>query len=308
VISDLYERKERAGALSFYAAGLNIGLLLAFFAGGRIEEAFGWRNAFLAAGIPGVALAVLIFLTVPEPRRGQAEGIADTGETPPLWDTIRYLWARRSFRYIALGTALSAFGGYAGTSFVPVFLVRTHHMTPSEVGLALSVIFGVVGGLGTWLAGVLADRLGARDVRWNMYVVVILIVLAVPFFPFYFLSSSLVVALACSLVPTFIGAAYLAPSYAMVQSLVPLRMRAQAAAILLFVLNIIGYGLGPVSVGKLSDLLTPTLGSDALRWALLSTVITWMIAAWCFFMASRLLPAELASANAPRADTVEVGA
>ncbi len=79
IISDLYAPKERAGALSFYAAGLNVGLLLAFFGGGWIEQHFGWRMAFLAAGIPGLIIAFLFIFTVPEPKRGHVENITDTG-------------------------------------------------------------------------------------------------------------------------------------------------------------------------------------------------------------------------------------
>jgi MFS family permease len=308
IISDLYEPKERAGALSFYAAGLNIGLLLAFFGGGWIEQHFGWRDAFLAAGIPGLVIALLFLFTVPEPRRGHVERLTDPGEAPHLPETIKYLWSQRSFRFIALGTGMSSFGGYAANSFVPAFLGRTHHMTPSQIGLTLAILFGVVGGFGTYYSGVLADRLGARDVRWNMRVIYIAILVAIPFFPIYFLSPSLPLALAGAVLPTIIGAAYLAPCYAMVQSLVPLRMRAQAAAILLFVLNIVGFGLGPYAVGRLSDYLTPRLGSDALRWALLSTVITWLISAWCFWMASRTLSAELARANGPTVHVTEVAA
>ena len=305
IISDLYEPKERAGALSFYAAGLNIGLLLAFFGGGWIEQHFGWRNAFLAAGIPGLILALLFIFTVPEPRRGHAEQLADPGHAPHLPETIRYLLRQRSFIFIAFGTAMSSFGGYAGNSFVPVFLARNHHMTSSQIGFTLALLFGVVGGLGTWFSGVAADWLGKFDVRWNMRVVFLAILVAIPSFPVYFLSPSLPVALAGAVLPTVIGAAYLAPSYAMVQSLVPLRMRAQAAAILLFTLNIIGFGLGPLSVGALSDRLSPLLGANALRWALLSTVVTWLISAWCFWMASRRLPAELARANAPLVQVTE---
>ncbi len=306
IVSDLYEPKERAGALSFYAAGLNAGLLLAFFGGGWIEQNFGWRMAFLAAGLPGLLIAVAFMLTVPEPKRGHVEQITDPGHAPHLPETIRYLWQQRSFRFIAFGTAMSSFGGYAGNSFVPVFLARTHHMTSSQIGFTLALLFGVIGGFGTYFSGVAADWLGKRDVRWNMRVVFLAILVALPSFPVYFLAPSLPLALAGAVLPVVIGAAYLAPSYAMVQSLVPLRMRAQAAAILLFTLNIIGFGLGPLAVGKLSDLLTPQLGPDALRWALLSTMTTWLIAAWCFWMASRRLPAELARAHAPPAHATEV--
>jgi MFS family permease len=308
VISDLYEPKERAAALSFYAAGLNIGLLLAFFGGGWVEQHYGWRDAFLAAGIPGLVLAFLFIFTVPEPKRGQAEKIVDDGRVPHLGETIAYLWSQKSFLYIAMGTAMAAFGGYAGTSFVPLMYSRVFHLTPEVRGLLIGGLFGVVGGIGTYMSGVLADALSKRDVRWNMWVILFFIGFSVPLFPFYFLSNNFAVAVLCAVIPTMSGAAYLAPCYAMVQSLAPLRMRAQAAAILLFILNIIGFGTGPWLVGLESDLLHPMLGADSIRWAMLSTAITWLIAAWCFWMASRRLPAELARIQAPRAETVEVGA
>jgi MFS family permease len=165
-------------------------------------------------------------------------------------------------------------------------------------------LFGVVGGLGTYFSGVFADLLGKRDVRWNMNVIVVAIVVAVPFFPIYFLSSNLTLVLFAGIFPTMIGAAYIAPAYAMVQSLVPLRMRAQAAALLLFILNIIGFGLGPLAVGALSDALTPAFGVDSLRWALLATVTTWIISAVLYWLAGRKLPEELARAHAPPAEVL----
>src|SRR5262249_52338877 len=88
--------------------------------------------------------------------------------------------------------------------------------------------------------------------------------------------------------------AYLAPSLAMTQALVPLRMRAQAAAILFFILNIIGYGLGPLCIGALSDYLRPSLGNDSIRWAMIATMIPWAISALCYYQASRTLKADLA--------------
>ncbi|HEX2591298.1 MAG TPA: MFS transporter [Rhizomicrobium sp.] len=301
IISDLYEPKERASALSFYAMGLNIGLLLSSYGGGWVDQHYGWRVAFLCAGAPGLLLTLLILFTVPEPKRGQVERLADSGVTPPISETIRYLFAIPSFRFMAAGCALSAFGGYAGAAFIPVFLARNHHLTPSEVGLALAVLFGVVGGLGTYFSGVLADKLGARDVRWNMNVIALAIVIAVPFFPIYYLSSNLPLVLFAGIFPTAIGAAYIAPAYAMVQSLVPLRMRAQAAAFLLFILNIIGFGLGPLLVGMFSDALTPTFGVDSLRWSLLATGITWIISAAMYWFASRHLKSDLEKARMPQA-------
>jgi MFS family permease len=166
-------------------------------------------------------------------------------------------------------------------------------MSPAAVGVALALLFGVAGGLGTFLSGVIADRLGKRDIRWNLYVPIIFLLLALPCFPFFFLSNSRPVMLAFAILPAANGAAYLGPVYAMTQSLVPLRMRAQAAAILLFILNIIGFGTGPLIVGKISDLLAPTLGINSLRWALLLTAIPWALSGLCYWAASRTLHDDL---------------
>lgn len=110
VIADLYPPKERASALSFYTAGLNVGLLIAFFGGGWISEHYGWRVAIVSAGLPGLALAVLLFATIREPRRGLVEALPDT-DMPSFRAVVACLWSSPSFRWMAIGTSLSAFGG-----------------------------------------------------------------------------------------------------------------------------------------------------------------------------------------------------
>jgi predicted MFS family arabinose efflux permease len=293
VLADLYPPEKRASALAFYSAGLNIGLLVAFFGGGWVAQHYGWRAGFLTAGIPGLLLAILILATVQEPKRGQVENLVDTAQTASLWTVILVLWSQHSFRWIALGTGMSSLGGYAGIIFIPSFLGISHHMTLSEIGLALSLLTGAGGAIGTYMAGVFADRYGKNDIRWNMYVPICATFVAVPFAPIFYLAPSTAVALLAAIVPAMMGAAYIGPAYSMSQGLVPLRMRARAVAILLFILNMIGLGLGPPLVGKISDLLKPTLGADSLRWALLSTVITGLTGAFCYWRASRTLKADL---------------
>ncbi len=118
VIADLYAPAERAGALSFYTAGLNVGLLVAFFGGGWISDHYGWRVAIVSAGAPGLLLALLLLFTVREPRRGLVEALPDS-HPPSFWSVVKYLWAQRSFRWMAIGTSFSSFGGYAGIAFIP---------------------------------------------------------------------------------------------------------------------------------------------------------------------------------------------
>jgi len=127
-----------------------------------------------------------------------------------------------------------------------------------------------------------------------MYVPICFIFLAMPLTPVFYLHPDLTIVLLAAIIPNMNGAAYVAPCMAMTQGLVQVRMRAQAAAILLFILNIIGYGLGPLCVGKLSDLLRPSLGSDSIRWAMMATMIPWIISAFCYWQASRTLKEDLA--------------
>jgi predicted MFS family arabinose efflux permease len=294
VIADLYPPKKRASALAFYSAGLNVGLIIAFFGGAWIASRYGWRIAFLAAGAPGLALVFLLLFTVEEPPRGHVEKLADTGETPSIWKVIAHLWSQRSFRWMSFGTAMSSFGGYAGITFIPMFLMTTHHMTQPQVGLALALLTGVIGAIGTYLAGVLADHFGKRDVRWNMYVAIGATFIAVPCTPVFYLSSSLTVALIAAAGPSLVGAAFVGPAYAMAQALVPLRMRARSAAILLFILNIIGLGLAAPVVGGISDLLQPIYGADSLRYALMAGIVTGLIGAVCYWRASLTLKDDIA--------------
>jgi predicted MFS family arabinose efflux permease len=298
VIADLYPPQKRASALAFYSAGLNVGLLLAFFGGGWIAAHYGWRIAFLVAGVPGLALAILLLATVREPKRGQVEKLVDAGKAPTLGAVIAYLWKQKSFRWMSFGTAMSSFGGYAGITFIPLFLVNSHHMSLPAIGLVLSVLTGVVGAIGTYIAGVFADFFARKDVRWNMYVPILFTFFSVPCTPIFYLSPNLTIALIAAIGPSLAGAAFVGPAYAMSQALVPLRMRARAAAILLFVLNIIALGLAAPVVGKISDLLQPRFGTDALRYALLTGMITGLIGAYCYWRAARTLKADIAKASA----------
>jgi predicted MFS family arabinose efflux permease len=297
VIADLYPPQKRAGALSFYSAGLNVGLLFAFFGGGWLAENYGWRITFMAAGIPGLVLALVLLFTVKEPKRGLIEKLPDT-KPPSVFAVFAYLWQQRSFRWFSVGTAMSSFAGYAGINWIPAFLIHTHHLSLHFIGFALSVLTGVFGALGTYLAGVFADLGGRRDVRWNMYVPIIATFIGLPFTPIFYLASDWHAALLAAIGPSLVGAAFVGPAYAMTQALVPLRMRTRAAAILLFILNIIGYAPAAFVIGVISDALKPIAGADSLRYALMCGMITTLTGAYCYWRASRTLKDDIARVRA----------
>jgi predicted MFS family arabinose efflux permease len=298
MISDLFPAEKRATALGIYASGLNIGVLIAFFCGGWIAQEYGWRTAFMAAGVPGLILMFLFPLTVAEPQRGQVDLLRDAAQAPGIGATVAHLWAQRSFRYLVGGASLGAFTGYAGLAFNPSFLSRSHHLTPTEIGLMLASLTGFCGFLGTMLAGRLADRLGKKDRRWGMYVSAIGPLLAVPAFPLFYLSGNMTLTVFGAVIPSLINTAFMGPCFAAVQGLSPLRMRAKAQAIFLFLVNMVGLGCGPQWVGLASDWMQPRFGADSLRYAMLTTAIPLIASAWCFWKAAESIRENMTSVAA----------
>ncbi len=299
MIADMFPPEERAGAIGIYSVGINLGILVGFLVGGWVSQYYGWRAAFFCVGAPGLIVSLLVRFTMKEPTRGTADGIATQAKTdaPPIREVFSFLWAQRSFRHIAFGCALAAFGGYASITWLPSFLFRSFHMTAVEIGTSLALIIGFVGGFGTYIAGWLADRLSRRDVRWNLWVIAIFAAAAFPTSFALYLSSNKVLALTIFVIPALAGATYVGPAVAMTQALVTLRMRAVASAILFFILNLIGMGLGPQFAGILSDLYAPRFGEESLRYALLTISVVWLWAAVHFILGARTLKADIERAR-----------
>jgi len=298
IIADYYPARSRATALGIYSLGIPVGILFGFLAGGWINEFFGWRIAFFVVGLPGLALALLVRYTVAEPARGMAEGRAASVEQPGIGETLHYLLSKRSFRHLAFGAALTAFVGYGFVSWMPSFLIRSHGMTTGEIGTWLGLILGIPGGIGIALGGYLADRWGSRDTRWYLWVVAVALLAGTPFAVGVFLSPTATQALLLLIFPVMLGNFYQATTFSQTQGLVTLRMRSVAAAVLLFIINIIGLGAGPTIIGIVNDLLLPRFGSEALRYALLLASFVNIWAAAHYYIAGKYLAADLeAEAN-----------
>jgi len=215
-------------------------------------------------------------------------------EPPPVMDVLRLLWSKRSFRYMSIGGALHAFVGNGIGLYIPMMFQRSHGLGTGEIGTWLFGL-GFFGMVGTFGAGYLCDRLGEKDRRWYMWLPGIMTLMHVPFAAFTYLYHDPQIALMVYAVAYILGHGYLAPTFAMTQSLVPLRMRALAASILLFILNIIGLGLGPQITGILSDTinLTTDLGVNSLRWAMVSVLVFNIISAVLYIMAGRTVVEDM---------------
>jgi predicted MFS family arabinose efflux permease len=273
--------------------------MIGYLAGGWINHHFGWRTAFFVVGMPGLILALILRLTLREPPRGHSEGIQDNQPTAidSTADVLRFVWQLRSFRHISLAAALHALYGYGALAFIPAFMMRVHGMTnTAELGVWLGLIAVLFSGIGTFLGGALGDRLAARkkDLRWYMWLPAWATLLGVPFSFLFYLWPEGRIALLLSAPGAILGPVYLGPTVAMTQGLVKLRMRATASAILLFIINLIGLGLGPQAVGALSDLLAPSYGTESIRYALLMVVVTGSVwSAVHYFFAARTLREDL---------------
>jgi len=294
LISDYFPPERRATALSIYSLGIPIGGAIGFWAGGWLNEFFDWRVAFIVVGLPGCLLAILVKLTLPEPPRGVRDGAAKMNPDIGTREVLNFMLSLRSFRHMAFGAALHAFYGYGASAFIAAFFTRSHGIPSGELGTWLAIL-GFTGGVaGTYLGGFLSDRLARRNPRWHMWVPALATAIYIPFAFLLYLWPDGRTALVLSLPGSFLGGMYLGPTFAMTQSLVPPQMRATASAILLFIINLIGLGLGPQAVGILSDLLHGEFGVESLRYAMLFTVV--FFAGWSvvhYALAARTLPADL---------------
>lgn len=299
MISDMFPPEKRATALAIYALGIPIGSMLGSLGGGWLNEAFDWRTAFFVVGVPGLLLALVVRFTLREPVRGAAEGlVADQGAAPPVMDVFRLLWSRRSFRYMTIGGSLHAFVGYGVGLWIPAMFMRSHGLGSGETGVALFYL-GFAAIAGTLLGGYMGDRLGTRDQRWYLWLPGLAILASLPFSYYAYTTDNPYAALWTLAVPFALGAYYLGPTFSMTQGLVGLRMRALASSILLFILNIIGMGLGPQFTGVASDLLNAwtDLGADSLRWALVLCLTFNLVSAAMYLAAGKTIRADLAASR-----------
>ncbi|MEQ9449393.1 MAG: MFS transporter [Rhodospirillaceae bacterium] len=181
MISDLYAPHERATAMAVYSLGAPFGIFCGFLIGGWVNVENGWRAAFFVVGAPGLLLALVIRFTLREPRRGAADGLQDTAPAPPLAEVLRFIWGQRSLVHMLAAATLTALAGYGAIIWQPVFLIRSFGLETDEVGLALALIIGIGGSIGTYFGGLMADRLGQRDARWYVWVIAGAAVLSAPF-------------------------------------------------------------------------------------------------------------------------------
>ncbi len=339
LIADYVPKEQRASALAFYSMGTPIGGLLGLVMGGLIADAYGWRTAFFIAGAPGILFALLAFFTLNEPRRQIAAQAKRIGAASASFlETLKALSHKRTFWLIAFAAAIKAFIGYGHAPFTASFFLRNHTEEVARMasgigmtlgydlksvgflGLALGLMSGTAGAVGSILGGWIADKFGAKDLRAYMVAPALASLITIPVYITAVTVESAQAALFILVINGLLGTLWYGPVYSTGQGIVPTHMRATASAILLFIINLVGLGLGPLLVGMLSDAFassnlaasgltleackgaagaladTCRMGTGyGVRWALIVSACTGVLAFGMFWLARRTIREEMES-------------
>ena len=340
LITDYTPKERRASAIAFYSIGTPLGSLIGLAMGGMIADAYGWRTAFMVAGAPGVIIGLLCFFTLIETRgKLVAQVAARKANQIDFKVALKVLANKKTFWLIAFAAAIKAFIGYGHAPFTASFFFRNHADQITElaatikaitglalgpagtVGIGLSAVSGIAGIFGVWLGGYIADRLGAKDLRAYVIVPAIASLVVIPIYITAVLVDDARLAFLLLALPAILGSLWYGPVYATAQSIVEPRMRATTAAVMLFIINLVGLGLGPLFVGILSDMLANNfLGAsgmsiadcgkamldankgacavaeaEGLRWALVWSMAFNFIAFALFWMARKTIREEMVS-------------
>ncbi len=293
LISDYFPKEKRASALAIYSLGIPFGQMFAFLAGGWVLENLGWRNAFFVVGIPGVLLAVIMKLTVKEPIRGAMDKDAGVAKPIPFKEGLKKLMTIPTYWGVTAAVTLASFTGYGTGLWIVDFFRRTYELSYTNITLPLALLNGVAYGIGTYMGGYLTDRFGKKDkgaYAWIPGIGMLITIPAgwlsiwasTPFWAFFWLA------------PFLVGLGiYLGPSFSLVQTLAPVKLRAIATAIFFFVLNLLALGFAPLWVGGLSDIFAATYGEvTGLRIALTTLGGFSLAAAGVFYWTSKKLPRD----------------
>lgn len=268
-IADYFPADRRASALAIFSLGIPIGSALAYVGGGWLVANFDWRTAFLLLGAPGIAAALLLKLTVKEPPRATAQT-----KPPGFGETLKALSNKASYWHIAFGGALISFVGYGSSQFLVSHLVRNYELGATiqeeyaHAAYAMGLVAGISTALGTFLGGFLADRLAPKHAHVNSWLPALGVALAIPFYILSFYQTEFIWAFAFLMVAPIFHYMYLGPMYAVTMGVSTPLQRATAVALLVLIVNLIGYGLGPPTVGALNDIFAANILRDASAGAL----------------------------------------
>lgn len=292
LIVDYFPLASRARAIGIFATSGTAGYLLGLSLGSQLVTAFGWRMTLLAFGVPGLLIAAIVYFVLDEPRRRRSVA-AKAAPTEDFMQSIRRLAGKPSFVRLLIGFTLYHFAAYGSLVFVPSYMTRVIGSPIAEAGLYYGLTSALAVLIGSLAGGSLCDLLVRRDKRWIAWFPASGYALAVVPSTLMFLINDMTLFLFVSTLSGILLFASLPAAFAAVHAVCGSARRATAIALVLFFGNLLGFGLGPVITGALSDLFSASMGPTGLRYALLLVMMLTVPTSILMFRAAKWVPQDL---------------
>lgn len=283
IISDYFPKNRRATAQSLYSAGIPLGAAAAFFLGGWINDSFGWRWAFYLLSFPGIILALLVWF-IREPERGRTETTSDT----PI-QNWKKVFRQPVLYFHTVGYAFAAIASNSLSIWLPSLFSRAYGISLKEFGLMAGLSSFIAGGLATAFGGWIADRFRKRSPGGRMKFSAIAIVLCVPLWLILLLSGFPALMIVCFFLISGLNLIWLGPAAADMHDIVGPSFRGLGIGVYFFVVGIIGYGIAPPIIGRISDMLGSAQNPHQLATALLCLPISCALSAFLLWFGAKRL-------------------
>ncbi|TIX51705.1 spinster family MFS transporter [Alteraurantiacibacter aquimixticola] len=293
IISDTFPRERRTTAMAIFNLGPPIGSAMGVAFGASLAAAFDWRVPFYMVGAIGVVTAMVVYLVIREPKRGEADAlpvaIPADADTQGFFASVAEFFRNPLLVMASLASGAGNFITYGLLNFTTLFLMREKGMELEEVAIWYALVVGIGMSAGIYASGRLVDRFAARSKSAYATVPAVSLVLALPFFIGFAWAPGWELALLFLLVPMFLNSFFLSATVTFVQGEVAPEKRVISGALLLLVMNFIGLGLGPTYVGMASDYFRPTYGDHALQAAYYALAPMYLIGAGLFMVLARMI-------------------
>jgi predicted MFS family arabinose efflux permease len=292
LIADYFPPERRSAPTAVLVNGASaLGWLVGVGLGGFLAATYGWRAAFMLPGAAGLALAVIVRLTLAEPR---CQLGFPGGELQPesFGQTILELRCKRSFLFTLVGISIYSIFAYGVTVFIPSFMIRSLHTTLAQVSTIWGPAIAAADIVGALVGGLLGDRLYRRDIRWYAWLPAITCALGLPLYWLAFSASHLTVFIAVEFLAELILSAGIPIAFVAALAVCGRRRRAMASAIMFSSQVLFGGNLGPLLAGALSDAFNSAQGVESLRYSLAIICAFLIPAAGAFYWAANALPRD----------------
>ncbi len=296
LISDYFGPKERAFAVSVFTGIGQIGTLIGIVAGASLAESYGWRNVFLIFGIPGVLIALLLFVLIKEPKRGQFDTCANTEDSKKK-QPVKQLLKKNTVKLLLIAIPLFYFVIAGSGVWLPSYYIRAYGISIGEFGHTGGVASGLGMLLGTFAGGWIVSYLIRIDRRWEFWLPALASLLSIPLYIGVLTASNINLSFTCLFAATFTLGTGMGSSMSALHIVADVHVRATAIGLMLLSTSLIAYGLSPLFIGYGSDVLLQnhwaSSDGESLKLALMASLFASLLAALLFFIASHTAKKDL---------------